>query len=44
MFAFDFSAFREAVVSAAGAVVFGAMFVAAAVLPAQQAVAAVLHL
>lgn len=43
MFAFNLSSAREALVSAAGAVVCSAVLVAAAVLPAQTAVAAVFH-
>ena len=43
MFAFNLSSVREALVSAAGAVVCSAVLVAAAVLPAQTAAAAVFH-
>jgi hypothetical protein len=43
MSAFNFSSFRAAFVSAAGAVFCSAVLVAAAVLPAQTATAAVFH-
>jgi hypothetical protein len=44
MFAFTLSSVREALVSAAGAMVCSAVLVAAAVLPAQSASAALFHL
>jgi hypothetical protein len=44
MFGFNFSSAREALASAAGAVFCSAVLVAAAVLPAQGAAAAILHL
>jgi hypothetical protein len=44
MFSIDFSAVRQMLVSAAGALVLSAVFVGAAVLPAQTATAAVLGL
>lgn len=43
MTSFSLSSFRDALVSAAGAVVFSAVLVGAAVLPAQTAVAHVLQ-
>jgi hypothetical protein len=43
MFSFTVSSVRETLVSAAGAVVCSAVLVAAAVLPAQTAIAAVFH-
>lgn len=44
MFDLTLSSLRETLVSAAGAVLFSAVLVAAAVLPAQPAVAALFHL
>jgi hypothetical protein len=44
MFTLNLSTVREALVSAAGAVVCSAVLVAAAVLPAQGAMAAMLHI
>jgi hypothetical protein len=44
MFAFSFSSVRDAFFSAAGAVVCSAVLIAAAVMPAQGAAAAMLHL
>jgi len=43
MTTFNFSTLRDTLVSAAGALFFSAVLVGAAVLPAQTAVAAVLH-
>jgi hypothetical protein len=43
MTAFNLSSLRDALVSAAGTVFFSTLLVGAAVLPAQAAVAAVLH-
>ncbi len=43
MTSFNLSSLRDALVSAAGAVFFSAVLVGAAVLPAQTAVASVLH-
>jgi hypothetical protein len=44
MFSIDFSALRQAFVSIGGALLVASMIVGAAVLPAQTATAAVLHL
>jgi hypothetical protein len=43
MFSSTFSSVRETLVSAAGAVICSAVLVAAAVLPAETAIAAMLH-